>query len=95
MTSIGLIWHPVKLIELLGGAKDEHFSCFHSSCQGGLRAYCRNINTVAMRRCAVSLPMQSYFIYKSYIYYAVYIQTYIDRSFTLLLLLTLHTKVFG
>ena len=52
------------------------------------RAYCRYINTMAMRRCAVSLPMQSYIIYKSYIYYS-YRLTYIDRSFTLLLLLTL------
>ena len=40
-TSIELIWHPTKLIESykkmsLGGAKDEHLSCFHSSCQWGL-----------------------------------------------------------
>ena len=33
-TSIGLIWHPDKVIESYkkspqaGGAKDEHFSCF-------------------------------------------------------------------
>ena len=41
MTLIGLIWLPAKLIEsyekmLLGGAKVDHFSCFHSSCQLGL-----------------------------------------------------------
>ena len=30
LTSIGLIWHPAKL--LLCGAKNEHFSSFHSSC---------------------------------------------------------------
>ena len=40
MTSIGLIRHHEKLIlsykkNALGGAKDEHFSCFHSSCQLG------------------------------------------------------------
>ena len=33
LTSIRLIWHPVKLSELLGGAKEEHFSCFPSSGQ--------------------------------------------------------------
>ena len=41
LTSIELIWHPVKLIESykkmhLGGSKVEHFSCFHSSYQWGL-----------------------------------------------------------
>ena len=41
-SSIRLIWHPAKVIESykkmpLGGAKDEHFSCFHSSCHWGLR----------------------------------------------------------
>jgi hypothetical protein len=40
LTSIGLILHIVKLIEsykkmTLGGTKDEHFSCFHRSCQLG------------------------------------------------------------
>ena len=43
LTSIGLIWHPDKLIQPpfkkmpLGGAKDEHFSCSHSSCQLGIK----------------------------------------------------------
>ena len=41
LTSIGLFWHSAKLIESYkkmtqGGAKDEHFSCFHSSRQLGL-----------------------------------------------------------
>ena len=41
LASIGLIWHHAKRIEslkniLLGGAKVEHFSCLHSSCQLGL-----------------------------------------------------------
>ena len=36
-TSIGLIWHPAKLIESLDGAKDEHFSCFHNSYQWRLK----------------------------------------------------------
>ena len=38
LTSIGLIWHPAKLIESYKKcyAKDEHSSCFHSSCQWGL-----------------------------------------------------------
>ena len=41
LTSIGLFWHSAKLIEsdkkmTQGGAKDEHFSCSHSSCQLGL-----------------------------------------------------------
>ena len=44
LPSIGLIWHPAKLFESykkmpLGGAKDEHFSCFHSSCQWGLMTW--------------------------------------------------------
>ena len=42
LTSIELIWHLAELIEsykknLLGGSKDEHFSCFHSSCHLGLK----------------------------------------------------------
>ena len=38
-TFIKLIWKPAKLIESYKhcGAKDEHFSCFHSSCQWRLR----------------------------------------------------------
>ena len=36
LTSVELIWHPAKLIESykkmpLGGAKDEHFSCFDAN----------------------------------------------------------------
>ena len=37
LTSIGLIG-SLSLIKIpIGGNKDEHFSCFHSSCQWGLR----------------------------------------------------------
>ena len=43
LASIGLIWNPAKLLSLkkmpLGGAKDEHYSCFHSSCQWVLRLF--------------------------------------------------------
>ena len=49
LTSIGLIWHPAKLIGShqkiwLDGTKDEHVSCCQSSCQLGLTQW--NMDTL-------------------------------------------------
>jgi hypothetical protein len=52
LTSIGLFWHSAQLIEssYKGGSKDEHFSCFHMSCQTGLNIHRRleNVHTKMM-----------------------------------------------
>ena len=57
LTSIGLFWplpSSLSIIKItLGGAKDEHFSCFHSSCHLGLRKnnikYLKKITRVVMK----------------------------------------------
>ena len=37
MTSIGLFWYPIQLIESYKSGPYKHFSCFQTSCQTGLR----------------------------------------------------------